>query len=82
MSANCLVGKSEDGVGSVYVIRDKQAHLVQVHLGIDNGLRVTVVDGLKGDDEVIVQPGNALSEGSVVNPSAAEDDANKAHSDH
>lgn len=75
----CLVGKSQGGVGEVYVIRDKHARLVKVRLGIDNGLRVAVLSGLKAEDEVIVQPGSALSEDVLLNPTEAVEVSGKAH---
>ena len=61
-----LVGKTEAGRGKVYVVRDQHAHLTSVRLGTDNGLRVSVLGGLKGEDEVIVHPGSAVSEGATV----------------
>jgi RND family efflux transporter MFP subunit len=64
----CLVGKAEDGKGSVYVIRGDHVHLLPVKLGADNGLRVAVTDGLKAEDQVVLQPGNALAEGMLVTP--------------
>jgi HlyD family secretion protein len=62
----CLVGKAEDGKGSVYVVREDHVHLVPVQLGPDNGVRVAILGGLKADDRVVLQPGNALAEGMLV----------------
>jgi RND family efflux transporter MFP subunit len=67
--SSCLVGKSQDGIGAVYTIRDHHAHLTQVRLGVDNGIRVAVLAGLKAQDEVVQQPGSDLAEDAVVNPS-------------
>jgi HlyD family secretion protein len=78
--SSCLVGKEEDGVGAVYVIRDKRARLINVQLGLDNGVRVAVISGLNAEDQVILQPGNALSEGALVNPTAADDEPTKGTS--
>jgi RND family efflux transporter MFP subunit len=65
--ASCLVHKSDDGAtGSVYVVRDGHVHLVPVRLGEDNGLRVGVVSGLMLDDQVVLHPGNTLSDGAAV----------------
>ena len=64
----CLVGKTKGNKGKVYVVRDGHAQLVTVRLGADNALRVIVLAGLKGDDEVVLQPGNALAEGTAVHP--------------
>jgi RND family efflux transporter MFP subunit len=66
--SSCLVGRVQDGIGSVFIIRDHHARLVQVRLGIDNGVRVAVLSGLKAEDEVIQQPGADLAEGELVNP--------------
>jgi RND family efflux transporter MFP subunit len=51
---------------SVFVVRDGRAHRVPVRLGIDNGLRVVVRDGLTTTDDVIVAPGGAIREGTPV----------------
>ncbi len=64
--SSCLVGSAENGAGEVYVIRDNRAQLVKVLLGIDNGLRVAVVQGLRAEDEVIFQPGSELCNGVAV----------------
>jgi RND family efflux transporter MFP subunit len=81
----CLVGKAQGGAGSVYVIRGQKAHLVRVHLGPDNGVRVAVTEGLSAEDEVIVQPGNSLLEGTPVAASAlidkSEDHEGTPHSE-
>jgi HlyD family secretion protein len=78
--SSCLVGKEEDGAGAVYVIRDQRARLIPVKLGMDNGLRVAVLSGLNAEDEVIFQPGTGLSDGSLVNPTPADDESGKANS--
>ena len=64
--SSCLVGKQEDGKGTVYVVRDGQAHQVSVTLGMNNGLRIVVLSGLSLDDEVVLQPTNALFDGAEV----------------
>jgi RND family efflux transporter MFP subunit len=79
--SSCLVGNADHGVGEVYVIRDSRAQLVKVQLGIDNGLRVAVVEGLKAEDEVICQPGSDLSTGVLVTATESKDFA-KANSAH
>jgi multidrug efflux pump subunit AcrA (membrane-fusion protein) len=63
---SCLVGKSEDGKGSVYVVREGHAHLVPVHIGADNGLRVAILAGISATDEVIVNPPSALRDDTPV----------------
>jgi HlyD family secretion protein len=62
----CLVGKVEDGKGSVYVVRDGHAHLVPVRVGADNGVRVGIISGLRADDRVILHPDDTISDGAEV----------------
>jgi HlyD family secretion protein len=66
--STCVTSKQEDGKATIYVVRDGHAHQVSVRLGVDNGLRVSVLDGLTADDEVILNPGNTLSDGVEVTP--------------
>ncbi len=71
--SGCLVGKSEQGKGSVYVVRNNRIHRTAVRLGIDNGLRVEVLQGLMPEDEVVYQASMPLAEGAEVTPSLLED---------
>src|SRR3954447_19412839 len=64
--SSCLVGKTDGNKGKVYVVKDGQARLTSLRLGADNGLRTIVLAGLQGEDQVIMQPGNALAEGLPV----------------
>ncbi len=68
--SSCLVGKSDDGKGSVYVVRDGCARLTPVRIGADNGLQVGIVSGLRSDDEVVARPGSGVSDGTPVVASA------------
>jgi RND family efflux transporter MFP subunit len=72
--SSCVVGKTEDGKGEVYVIRDGRAHLTPVQIGTDDGLRTAILAGLKEDDEVVLHPGSALGDGApvVASPVAGE----------
>jgi RND family efflux transporter MFP subunit len=63
---SCLVGKTEDGKGHVYVVRDGQACLVPVHIGPDNGLRVGILAGVSADDEIVANPSGSLQDGTPV----------------
>jgi RND family efflux transporter MFP subunit len=69
--AACLVGKVTDGQGHVYVVRDGHLRLTPVRIGADNGLRVGIAAGLTAEDEVVLNPGEGLSDGAVVQPIAA-----------
>jgi HlyD family secretion protein len=63
----CLVNKSEDGSkGTVYTVKSGHAHLTEVRLGEDDGLRVAVVSGVGAGDQVILRPGSALADGAEV----------------
>lgn len=77
--ASCLVSKSEnDGAGKVYVVRDGHARLVAVRIGEDNGLRVEILGGLKATDQVILQPGDSLTDGAAVAATLMDETAAKA----
>lgn len=62
--ANTLLFRSE-GL-RVAVVRDGQAHLVPVTIGRDFGTDVEVVDGLQGDESLVVNPPDSLISGSPV----------------
>ncbi len=50
-----LSSKSEGGTtASVFVVKDGRAREVPVSIGIDNGMRVEILRGLKPEDEVII----------------------------
>jgi RND family efflux transporter MFP subunit len=65
--SGCLVGRAQDGKGQVFVVRDGKAHLVHVTLGLDDGLQVAVLTGLKADDVVVYRPPSNLADGMTVN---------------
>ena len=73
----CLVGKRDNGKGTVYVVRESRARRVAVQIGSDNGQRVEVRSGLTSEDRVIFQPAPSLSDGAEVTPSARKEDAQK-----
>ena len=63
---SCIIGKIEDGKGSVYVIRAGKARKIDLKLGMDSGLRVAVDQVLKGEtltenDQIIIEPGSELA---------------------
>ncbi len=62
----CLVGRSQGGKAQVYVIQDKKATLRSIRIGPDNGLRVSVLEGLHASDEIIVRPPSSLQNHSPV----------------
>lgn len=61
-----LVGKAENGHGSVRVVRDGKAHVVNVAYATDNGVDVEIMSGLSADDQVIVRANGSLEEGTPV----------------
>jgi multidrug efflux pump subunit AcrA (membrane-fusion protein) len=54
------------------IIQDGKAHFVQVKLGIDYGNSVEITEGLKGDEQVIANPGERVIEGAKVRASTPE----------
>jgi RND family efflux transporter MFP subunit len=63
---SCLVGKSQDGKATLWVVREGRARLIPVRLGSDDGDRVAVQSGLGDRDQVIVQPPPGLEDGTRV----------------
>lgn len=66
LPANCLRGKVEAGVSTVYVVKDSKAVLTKVRVGTDDGSRVEITSGLSMNDPVIVAPSSALADGAEV----------------
>ena len=64
--SSCLVGRMQDGKGSVYVVRDGHLHLTVVQIGSDNGLTVGIASGLKPDDAVVVHTSGGMADGTPV----------------
>jgi RND family efflux transporter MFP subunit len=63
---SCLVGKAQDGRGTLWVVRDGRARLVPVRLGGDNGDHVAIQSGLSDKEQVIVQAPSDLEDGTPV----------------
>jgi RND family efflux transporter MFP subunit len=60
-----------DGVRVVVVDAQRHIKLVPVVLGVDYGTRVAIVAGLTGDEQVIVNPPDAIVDGATVRVVAA-----------
>ncbi len=74
--SSCLIERNGKGEGSVLVVRDGEVHRVDLHIGMDNGVRVEITSGLSEGDQVILQPDSSIAEGTKVqvelaNPQAA-----------
>jgi RND family efflux transporter MFP subunit len=61
-----LVGKAEDGHGSVRVVRDGKVHIVPVTYATDTGVEAEIVSGLTTSDQVIVRTSAPVEEGTQV----------------
>jgi RND family efflux transporter MFP subunit len=66
--SSSLIGKAENGKGSVYVVRDGHAHLTSVLIGSDNGIEASILGGLKPEDQVITDASAGLEDGAAVTP--------------
>jgi HlyD family secretion protein len=64
--SGALVGKTTDGRGKVYVVREGRARLVPIEMGQDNGLRMEVLSGLNPRDEVVISHTGAIGDGTPV----------------
>ena|ERR1700735_5024031 len=52
----------------VPIVRDNRIHLVNVKLGIDDGINCEITRGLKGDETVALALGQAAVEGELIRP--------------
>ncbi len=64
--SSCLVGKTQGGKGTVYVVRNGKAHLTQVEIGTDNGIEAAIIGGLPADAAVVTDPGTVPEDGAAV----------------
>lgn len=65
-----LVGKAEDGSGTVRVVRDGKVHLARVKYATDNGVYAEITDGLAPTDQVIIRTTGPVEEGTPVTVSS------------
>jgi RND family efflux transporter MFP subunit len=54
------------------IVRDRKIHLVDVRLGLDDGINCEVTRGLKGDEIVALGLGQAATEGELIRPLMAK----------
>jgi multidrug efflux pump subunit AcrA (membrane-fusion protein) len=65
------------GVEPAAVSRARRVHFQKVQPGRDYGIELEILSGLRGDEEVAVDPGDAVKEGAIVLPAAASGQAGK-----
>ena len=65
------------GVDPAVVSRARRVRFQNVQPGRDYGLELEILSGLKGDELVAVDPGDAVKEGALVLPAAASGQAGK-----
>jgi len=58
----------------VPIVQDNRIHLVDVRLGLDNGINCEITRGLKGDETVALGLGQAAVEGELIRPLMAKGD--------
>lgn len=61
-----LVGKAENGHGSVRVVRDGKAQILKIRYATDNGVDVEIMSGLSPTDSVIVRSTGPVEDGTPV----------------
>lgn len=63
---SCLVGRPQEGKGTVFVVRDGHASLIPIRITGDNGLQVGILSGLNANDAVIAHPAADISDGTPI----------------
>jgi RND family efflux transporter MFP subunit len=56
--------------GRAYPPQAKQVHLQEIQVGRDYGQEIEVISGLQGWEHVVLNPGDEIEEGAVVQPVA------------
>lgn len=62
---SCLIGKPQNGKGSVFVVRGGRARQVSVRIASDDGVNIGIVSGVTAKDAVIHHPGG-IEDGAPV----------------
>lgn len=70
--------KAPGDEAAVFVVRDGHVKLVQVRLGMNNGLRAAVLSGLTAEDRVVLNPNPSLTDGAEVTPTLWDEMSGKA----
>lgn len=68
----------QQGKTFVYIIQDGHVRRGEVTTGIDDGIRVEIVKGLQGNEEVVVAGASAVNDGSAVRAVHAEASTNNS----
>jgi HlyD family secretion protein len=58
----------EEGEWAVFVREEDKARLRRIEIGQRNGLEAKVISGLEEGDEVVIHPGDAISDGVALEP--------------
>ncbi|HEY7311563.1 MAG TPA: efflux RND transporter periplasmic adaptor subunit [Gemmataceae bacterium] len=65
--SKCLTGNEKDGdVRSVFVVRGDRVHEVKIKIGMDDGIEVTIREGLSASDQIVADRPPGLADGSRV----------------
>jgi multidrug efflux pump subunit AcrA (membrane-fusion protein) len=65
------------GIDAATVSRVRRVHFQNVVPGRDYGIELEILSGLKGTEQVAVDPGDAVKEGALVLPAAASSQSGK-----
>lgn len=58
----------EQGEWAVFVAEDRHARLQKVKLGLENGLEAQIIEGLTAGEQVVLQPGDRVTDGVRLKP--------------
>jgi RND family efflux transporter MFP subunit len=74
--SSALVGKADDGHGTVRVVRDGKVHIVKVRYASDDGIETEITEGLTTKDQVIVRASGPVENGTPVTVNVVEGSSN------
>jgi RND family efflux transporter MFP subunit len=64
--SSALVGESDSGKGTLYLVRGGKAHKAEVGIGADDGIHTEIISGLNPDDDVVIKYRGAIANGVPV----------------
>ncbi len=70
LTAQEQANAKSQGMDPAVLARARRAHFQNVQPGRDYGIELEILSGLRGDEEVVVDPGDAVKEGAIVLPAS------------
>jgi RND family efflux transporter MFP subunit len=77
LPSSCLIDRNGKGEGAVLAVKDGKIKRVNVHVGMDTGLRAEITAGVDEDDLIILQPDPSVPDGTPVDVELVSGDSSQ-----